>query len=259
MRKHRKEQMVAAAFALFLAVAAASCSKPKDVEASKPVEPASATANQIPAIRTAKAETRSISASVQATGSFVAKESSDVAPLAPGRVSETPVDVGAFVQQGQIIARLEDQDLKLRLEQVTAAEQQAEAALRQAQSRIGLGQGEQFNPANVPEVLSAKATYDSAQAQAKQAEADVNAAKAQVKIAQINYGYANVYAAISGHCLLCIDGISREINTAHRVRDRVANGVTAYRTEGRRVITNGDAPQWTRVSKWNLPNPLSAA
>ena len=158
--------------ALLLAGSAANCSRPKDVEAAKPAETASALANQIPTIRTAKAETRAISASVQATGSFVAKESSDVAPLAAGRVSETPVDVGAFVQQGQVIARLEDQDLKLRLEQAIAAEQQAEAALRQAQSRIGLGQGEQFNAGNVPEVLSAKAAYDSAEAQAKQAEAD---------------------------------------------------------------------------------------
>jgi hypothetical protein len=47
-----------------------------------------------------------------------------------------------------------------------------------------------------------------------------------------------LYVVISSHCLACIIGISREINTAHRVRDRVANGVTAYRTEGRRVITN---------------------
>src|SRR5216684_1675218 len=48
-----------------------------------------------------QAITRPISASVQVTGSFVAKETSDVAPQAAGRVTETPVDVGDFVQQGQ--------------------------------------------------------------------------------------------------------------------------------------------------------------
>jgi len=47
-----------------------------------------------------------------------------------------------------------------------------------------------------------------------------------------------LYVVISGHCLGSIIGISREINTAHQLRDRVANGVTAYRTEGRRVIAN---------------------
>src|SRR6266481_3738503 len=50
-----------------------------------------------------------------------------------------------------------------------------------------------------------------------------------------------LYLAISGHCLTCIVTISREINTAHRVRDRVMNGVTAYRTEGRRVVTDDGA------------------
>jgi MotA/TolQ/ExbB proton channel family len=50
-----------------------------------------------------------------------------------------------------------------------------------------------------------------------------------------------LYIAISGHCLACIVGISREINTAHRVRERVANGVSAYRTQGRRVVTDDGA------------------
>ena len=41
-----------------------------------------------------------------------------------------------------------------------------------------------------------------------------------------------LYVAISGHCLACVLAISREINTAHRVRERVLNGVNAYRTRG---------------------------
>jgi RND family efflux transporter MFP subunit len=118
------------------------------------------------------AENLPVEASVRVTGSYVAKETSDVAPETGGKVIETPVDVGDFVQQGQVIARLEDRDAKLRLNQAEANEQQAEAALRQAQSRIGLAQGEQFNADNVPEVLSAKANADSAAAQARLAEAD---------------------------------------------------------------------------------------
>ena len=46
-----------------------------------------------------------------------------------------------------------------------------------------------------------------------------------------------LYIAISGHCLACILAISREINTAHRVRERVTNGVATYRTDGTRVVT----------------------
>ena len=149
---------------------AAGCGGPKTTEAAR--NPGPETAAGALTVAVAPAETRAVAAAVQVTGSFVSRESSDVAPQTGGRVTETPVDVGDFVKEGQIIARLEAQDAKLRLDQAEAAEQQAEASLRQAQSRIGLGQGEQFNPANVPEVLSAKANAESAAAQAKLAEAD---------------------------------------------------------------------------------------
>jgi biopolymer transport protein ExbB/TolQ len=50
-----------------------------------------------------------------------------------------------------------------------------------------------------------------------------------------------LYIVISGHCLVSVITISREINAAHRVRDRVTNGVNAYRIEGRRVVTDDGA------------------
>ena len=43
-----------------------------------------------------------------------------MAPETAGRVVETPVNVGDFVKQGQVIARLEDRDAKLRLDQAQA-------------------------------------------------------------------------------------------------------------------------------------------
>lgn len=147
------------------------CGGPKTTEAKNSGPDPAAPAGTM-TVTVVPAENRAVEASVQVTGSFVAKETSDVAPETGGRVIQTPVDVGDFVQQGQVIARLEDRDAKLRLDQAAAAEQQAEAGLRQAQSRIGLGQNEKFNPDNVPEVLSAKANADSAAAQARLAEAD---------------------------------------------------------------------------------------
>jgi hypothetical protein len=50
-----------------------------------------------------------------------------------------------------------------------------------------------------------------------------------------------LYVAISAHCLGAVMTVSREINTAHRVRDCVMNGVNAYRVEGRRVVTDDGA------------------
>ena len=148
-----------------------ACGGPHTTEAKNPAPDAPAGGAAF-TVAVVPAENRSVEASVQVTGSFVAKETSDVAPETGGRVIQTPVDVGDFVKRGQVIARLEDRDAKLRLDQAAAAEQQSEASLRQAQSRIGLGQNQQFNPDNVPEVLSAKANADSAVAQARLAEAD---------------------------------------------------------------------------------------
>ena len=137
-------------------------------------------------VTTVRAITREVSSSVQVTGSFLAEESSDVAPPAAGRVIETPVDAGAFVKEGQLLAKLEDRDAQLRFEAAVASEQQAEASLRQAESRIGLIQGGKFDANSVPEVLSAKASYDSALAQEKNAEADAQRYNALVKTGDVS-------------------------------------------------------------------------
>ncbi|MEQ1885540.1 MAG: efflux RND transporter periplasmic adaptor subunit [Bryobacteraceae bacterium] len=157
---------------LVAALTVAACGKKPEASSDTAGPAAGAASSGTPVVRVIQVEQRSVSAAIQVTGSFAAKEASDVAPQAAGRVIETPVDVGDFVKQGQVIAKLEDRDVQLRLEQAQAAEQQALAAVRQAQSRIGLGQGQQFDPNTVPEVLGAKAASESATAQAKQAEAD---------------------------------------------------------------------------------------
>jgi multidrug efflux pump subunit AcrA (membrane-fusion protein) len=162
---------VLAAIALAVTLLTINCGATKSSDSVK----AAATetdGNRVPLATTIEAISRPIAASVQVTGSFIAKETSDVAPEAAGRVVDTPVNVGDFVKQGQVIVRFEDRDAQLRLEQAQATEQQAEASLHQAQSRIGLVPNQDFNPDNVPEALSAKATYESALAQAKLAEAD---------------------------------------------------------------------------------------
>jgi multidrug resistance efflux pump len=89
-----------------------------------------------------------------------------------GRVLATPVNVGDFVKQGQVVCELDHRDAQLRLDQARAALDQATAALRQTQSRIGLSANGKFDPNLVPEVAAARATYESAQASARLAGAD---------------------------------------------------------------------------------------
>jgi multidrug efflux pump subunit AcrA (membrane-fusion protein) len=145
----------------------AGCSK----QSATPVAAAEAKRVSVP---TAQASTRTVPAGFDVTGAFVAEESSDIAPHVPGRVIATPVDAGDFVRQGQVIAEFEHRDAQLRVEQAKAQLNQATAAMRQAQSRIGYGGNGAFDPSLMPEVAAANAAYQSAKAQAKLAAADAN-------------------------------------------------------------------------------------
>jgi len=150
--------------ALFLA----GCSKSNEASAAAPAAPRALT------VAAAHAVTRTVPAGFQETGTFLADESSDIAPLVAGRVIATPVNIGDFVRQGQVVCELDHRDAQLRLDQARAQLDQAVAALHQSESRIGMNTSDEgkFDINLVPEVVSARAIYDSAQAQAKLAAAD---------------------------------------------------------------------------------------
>ena len=131
-----------------------------------------ATAPQKISIATATATSKTVPASFEETGTFAADETSDIAPLVAGRVFTTPVNVGDFVKQGQVVCELDHRDAELRLEQARAQLNEATSAMHQAQSRIGLRSEAQFDANSVPEVAAARANYESAQAMARLAAAD---------------------------------------------------------------------------------------
>jgi len=71
-------------------------------------------------VSTAEAITRQISLSINATGSFIADEVSDIGTEAEGLVVATPVNIGDFVRKGAVIARLDEGAANLRLQQAIA-------------------------------------------------------------------------------------------------------------------------------------------
>jgi multidrug efflux pump subunit AcrA (membrane-fusion protein) len=142
------------------------CGKPSALPAAAAEQP-----KRI-AVPVARATTKTVTAGFDATGAFAADEQSDIAPLVAGRVLSTPVNEGDFVKQGQVICELDHRDAQLRLEQARAQLAQATAALSQAQSRIGHNGAAPFDPNQMPEAAAARASLESAQAQAKQAAAD---------------------------------------------------------------------------------------
>jgi membrane fusion protein (multidrug efflux system) len=99
---------------------------------------------------------------------------------------------GSIVKQGQSLFQIDPAPYQARLAAAQADVGSAQATLNQASA-----QAERYKPLVEANAIS-KQEYTNAVAAQKQAEAAVAAAKAQVRIAQINSGYANVYAPISG-------------------------------------------------------------
>jgi multidrug efflux pump subunit AcrA (membrane-fusion protein) len=125
--------------------------------------PAEAAANAPVDVTTAAAIRRDLPRFFEATGSLAGDEQTDVAPQTSGKVVAVGVDIGSFVRRGQMLVKLDDAELKLRVEQVATQVEQAKAAVRQAEEKIGLRPGQKFDPNRVAEVAAAKVTFDLAE------------------------------------------------------------------------------------------------
>ena len=129
---------------------------------------------EVVTVTQAVAESRQVPSFVQTTGSLVAEETSDVAPKTAGKVTNTFVKVGDFVQQGAVLAKLDENEARLALREAEANVRQAEVGVSQAQARLGLSPSGNFQASNIPEVRVANANYEQAQAELRQAEANEN-------------------------------------------------------------------------------------
>jgi multidrug resistance efflux pump len=142
------------------------------------------------AITVDKAVSREVPAVIQSTGSLIADETSDVAPKTAGKVTNVYANVGQFITQGSLIAKLDERDARLELAQAQAGVRQAEAAVRQAEARLGLSQNGIFNSSAIPEVRAANANYEQTQAELRQAEANEKRYRDLVEtgdVSMINY------------------------------------------------------------------------
>jgi RND family efflux transporter MFP subunit len=104
-------------------------------------------------VTTAPAVTRNLQRDVEVVGSFAADEEVVVSAQAAGELSQLNVDFGGFVTQGQVIATIDQRDAKLKVEQ-------AEATLKQTLARLGMKEGEKFDPNQNADVRVAKSQLD---------------------------------------------------------------------------------------------------
>lgn len=121
-------------------------------------------------VTTAAAIKRDLPRFFEATGSLAGDQQTDVAPQTSGKVVAVGVDIGSPVKRGQMLVRLDDAELKLRVEQAAAQVNQAKAAVRQAEEKIGLRSGQAFDPNRVAEVAAARVTLELAEKNLTRAE-----------------------------------------------------------------------------------------
>jgi len=121
-------------------------------------------------VTTAAAIKRDLPRFFEASGSLAGDQQTDVAPQTSGKVVAVGVDIGSPVRRGQMLVRLDDAELKLRVVQAAAQVQQAKAAVRQAEEKIGLRSGQAFDPNRVAEVAAARVTLELAEKNLRRAE-----------------------------------------------------------------------------------------
>jgi RND family efflux transporter MFP subunit len=130
---------------------------------------------------------------VTANGTLAAFDQTTASVKVPGRLRAISVDLGSVVARGQVIAQLEPEDYKLRV-------QQSEAALAQARARLGLtpdGTDDKVDPEQTATVRQARAVLDEARfsreraaklvEQGVVAKADFDSADSTFKVAQGRY------------------------------------------------------------------------
>jgi RND family efflux transporter MFP subunit len=109
-------------------------------------------------VRTVKVAELPVGETVTVNGNLAAYDQTTVGMKVPGRLQTLTVDFGSVVRKGQVIAELEPQDYKLRV-------QQAEAALAQARARLGLspdGADDRVSAEETGTVRQAKAVLEDA-------------------------------------------------------------------------------------------------
>lgn len=109
---------------------AAACGGSKATEVNVNAQPATVD------VTTAQAVVRPIPVYFEATGNLTSDAQTDVAPAVGGKIVEVNFDVGSYVNQGDVLVRLDSRDASIRRDQALAQVQQQRSAVSQAQAGV---------------------------------------------------------------------------------------------------------------------------
>src|SRR5215470_12396394 len=174
---------------LAVVAAAAGCTGQPTASASAAAAPEKPAAAAPRAVKVFQAVEQRVPRTVASTGALAADDTVVLGVKVPGRLVEQAVDLGTRVRRGQVVARIDATDYKLRVEQ-------AEAALQQARARLGLsltGTDEQVDPEKTSIVRQARAVLDEARLSRERSRRLLEQsliARAQDDAAEANLGVA---------------------------------------------------------------------
>ncbi len=161
-------QLCSLAVALFcLLLLATSCGGSK---ANVRTEEANTAQPPAVEVTTTAAIMRELPRFFEATGSLTGDQQTDVSPSIAGKVAVISVELGSYVRQGQTIVLLDAIDSKLRVEQAQAQVDQAKAAARQAEEKVGIRPGQSFEISKLPEVANARVALELAEKNLRRSE-----------------------------------------------------------------------------------------
>lgn len=178
MLKTMQSYFLALALAAFAGVGLTGCGASANTAANANAEP------QVIDVKTAQAVVKPIPTYIEATGNLASDAQTDVAPAVAGKIAEVNFDIGSYVNQGDVLVRLDARDAAIRLEQARAqVEQQrkavgqaeanvdqAIATLRQTQARLGVADGQTFQIKDFSQVKTITAQLELAEKELRRAE-----------------------------------------------------------------------------------------
>jgi RND family efflux transporter MFP subunit len=130
---------------------------------------------------------------LNATGRVVAARRASVSSKGTGRLEWLGVQEGQRVQEGEVIARLENRDVAAQREQVAASVKAAEANLVQGEAELADAEAALKRARELAQKdFITAAAVDTAEARFNKARAAIATLKAQIAVAQANLRAANV-------------------------------------------------------------------
>ncbi|MGH9463134.1 MAG: efflux RND transporter periplasmic adaptor subunit [Vicinamibacteria bacterium] len=157
-------------------------------------------------VEVSEAKRVDVQENVTLVGSLRAKQQVDLAPKVGGRLVELRVDIGDTVREGQLIARLEDGELRQQVRRAEAALQVSQAfiAQRQAEMKNLKLEAERYKSLESDGIVSSQQT-EQAETQVQVAEAQVTLAEAQMEEAaaaleelRIRLSQTEIFSPING-------------------------------------------------------------